>query len=68
MWMVYPERRFMDSEKIISWANDLLADVGDAPVNNLTDAVFILEDMGMATFVYGEPPTTVEHELQRLGF
>lgn len=49
-YIVWPERRFLSDTDLISWANDILADNDESPIDNLDDAVTILDDSGEVTF------------------
>lgn len=68
-WIVWPNRQFIPAKRLISWAQDAIAngEVGDAykslEVKTMNDAVEILNDTGQVTFWRGsEPPFTGFHE------
>ena len=51
LYIVYPEKKFVSSDKVIGWAQDSwdTEPEGDRPTN-LADSIRLLEDRGEVTF------------------
>ena len=47
--MIYPEKRIVSDEQVLSWHSDLAMDEGLEPTNDIIQAVHVLEDWGLIT-------------------